>query len=206
MMMPHWCVSFLATVLWSLGIWLMLLSSIKQFSSTRSGSAAVSLISVSRSSIKSNSAALILSSSCLFLVAFFDHPIYWDIVDRYVFDGTVAVVLDGYGGVTSGSCIVTSSSGFDDLVDSVFLFLLFLSVCSGVCGLCGMWSPKFLKYLPPIRDCSCFSSAVCQFFLSPFVSLLLVFLARVSLCPGLCFIAISLLRVSPAQCVFLLVP
>ena len=70
MMMPQRWVSFFATVLY-LGIILVaLLSSRQQFNSISSNSAAVSLMSVCKSSIKSSSADLTLSSCCLFLLVF----------------------------------------------------------------------------------------------------------------------------------------
>ena len=100
--MPQQWWSFLATDLNSLWIWLNLLSSMQQFHSIRSGSAAVSLLNVSKSTMKSNSAVLTLSSCCLFLVAFCSSTrfirTYWT---GYVLSGTIAVVLDGYGEVCS---------------------------------------------------------------------------------------------------------
>ena len=68
-MMLHRYVSFFATVFWSLGIWL-LLTSRQQLDSIRSGSVALSLTNVSRSSMKFGLVGLILSSCCVFLVAF----------------------------------------------------------------------------------------------------------------------------------------
>ena len=63
------CVNFLVTALCSLYAWSVLLSSRQQLSSMRSGF--VSIINVSRSSMKFSSSALMLSFFCLFLTAFF---------------------------------------------------------------------------------------------------------------------------------------
>ena len=71
MMMLQRCFSLFATVLYSLEIMFLLLSSRQQFNSISSESADVSLMSVSRSSMKSSSADLTLSSCCLFFLLLF---------------------------------------------------------------------------------------------------------------------------------------
>ena len=68
---PQRWVSLFVIGLYACGAWLRLSSSMQHCSSIKSGSAAVSLISVSRSGVKSNSEALTLSSCFLFLTALF---------------------------------------------------------------------------------------------------------------------------------------
>ena len=146
--MPQRWVSFLALFLYSLGIWLKLLSSMQQFSSISSGSAAISLISVSKSSMKSNPAALTLSSCCLFFVSgrrLFYHPVYSDSARLCLRRGR-RFNLGRVWGYSPGSSVATASSGFDDVVDLVSLPVsLVLSVWSWFFRLCGISSSKFLN-------------------------------------------------------------
>ena len=71
MVIPRRWMSLFIIGLYASRGWLRLSSSIQHCSSIRSGYAAVSLIKVSRSSIKSNSAALTFSSCFLLLTALF---------------------------------------------------------------------------------------------------------------------------------------
>ena len=154
-MMPQRWVNFLIMVLLC-EICSVLLSSIQQFNSMRSGSAAVSLIIVSKSSLKSNSTYLTLLSCCNSFCFFFNFAVVSHIVYCDFFEWSVSVLLNQYCWVCPGFMCryrffgVVRGGGFCVPVGFLFSGGSFLSVCcccSVVC-LCGISSPKFWKYLP----------------------------------------------------------
>ena len=129
----------------------------------RFASAPVSLMSVSKSSMKSNSADLTLSS-CLF-VSFrflFYYAVHSYVVYRNLFDRAVVVLLDGYCGVASGIVCChrvfgTASSELLEMVDSASLWVSYSRWVSSLLAwscvaLCGTPSPKSLKNPQPMRD------------------------------------------------------
>ena len=148
---PQRCVNFFATCLYSSGIAWVLLSSIQHGISIKSGSAAVSLISVSRSSLKSISADLMLSSCRRFLGAFVSMTLFIRTYCTAISSiGPSRYFCTGIAGLVPGSSVTIGSSGVEEIVDSVSGADFWILIASGLFSVvvpcvCGSSSPKSLK-------------------------------------------------------------
>ena len=138
----------------------MLLSSSQQFSSIKSGSAAVSLINVSRSSMKSNSADLTLASCCLFLSAFSSTTpfilTYLTAISSSI--GPSQKTWTGNASYAPGSWVVTVFSELLQVVDSASLMSLGRSLARAS-HLC--WLAPVLEVLAVFR-CKSFQGILRQ--------------------------------------------
>ena len=126
----------------------VLLCSRQHRTSIKSGSAAVSLMRVSKSSMKPNSEDRILSFSCCL---FSEYSIYPHVKDSHLLTWAAAGLLDNLVGI---ACVMVGSSSDDEIVNSVSCLNFCVLIMSGfvsvdVPGVGGTSSSMSLKYPPP---------------------------------------------------------